>query len=57
MTPKGKEVLHKAHQLGGVVEKQILESFSVKEQKELVQLLKKLVVDLYSKNKEKGTKE
>jgi DNA-binding MarR family transcriptional regulator len=57
LNAKGKEALHKAHHLGALVEKHILESLSAKEQKALLQLLRRLVVALYSKNEKKGTTE
>ncbi|HEY5038623.1 MAG TPA: MarR family transcriptional regulator [bacterium] len=53
MTVKGKETLPKAHQLGVSVEKRFLECFSAKEQKELIKLLRMLVVTHYAVTKEK----
>ena len=53
MTAKGKETLPKAHQLGVLVEKRFLECLSAKEQKELVKLLRQLVVTHYAVAKEK----
>ncbi len=51
LTAKAKEVLAKAHHLASSVEKQFLECLSVKEQKDLRQILRKLVVEHYSSTK------
>ena len=48
LTAKGKETLGKAHHLASSVDKQFSETLSVKEQKELRQILRKLVVAHYS---------
>jgi DNA-binding MarR family transcriptional regulator len=53
LTAKGKEALPKAHHLGMEVEKRFLECLSAKEQKELVRLLRQLVVVHYTAAKEK----
>ena len=51
LTAKGKETLGKAHHLASSVDKQFLECLSAKEQKELRQILRKLVVAHYSSTK------
>ncbi|HJT23306.1 MAG TPA: MarR family transcriptional regulator [bacterium] len=48
LTAKSKETLAKAHRISSAVDKQFLESLSAKEQKELFQLLRKLVITHYS---------
>jgi DNA-binding MarR family transcriptional regulator len=48
LTTKGKETLAKGHRLSLAIDKQFLECLSAKEQKELFQLLRKLVVAHYS---------
>jgi DNA-binding MarR family transcriptional regulator len=53
LTAKGKEILTKAHQLYRDVEKRFLACLSAKEQKDLMTILKKLVVTHYSPVKEK----
>lgn len=56
LTAKGKELLSRAHRLSLSLDKHFLECLSAKEQKELFQLLRKLVVTHYSpaKAKERG---
>lgn len=48
LTDKGKETLAKAHRLSLTIDRQFLECLSAKEQKELFQLLRKLVITHYS---------
>ena len=48
LTAKGKEILSRAHRLSLAIDKHFLESLSAKEQKELFQLLRKLVIAHYS---------
>lgn len=51
LTAKGKDILLKAHHVGEAVEKHFLGSLSAKEQKELIRLLRQLVVTHYSSTK------
>ncbi len=51
LTSKGKEAVGKAHHLASTVEKRFLECLSAREQKELRQILRKLVVSHYSSTK------
>ncbi len=51
LTVKGKEILPKADQLGGAAAKKLLAPLETREQKELIRLLKKLVVAHYSTSK------
>lgn len=51
MTAKGKEALSKAHHLAAAVDKQFFECLLAKEQKELMRILRKLVVAHYSSTK------
>jgi len=51
LTSKGKEAVGKAHHLALTVDRQFLECLSAKEQKELRQILRKLVVAHYSSTK------
>jgi DNA-binding MarR family transcriptional regulator len=53
LTAKGKDVLSKGHRISLTIDKQFLECLSAKEQKELFQLLRKLVVAHYAQPKEK----
>jgi DNA-binding MarR family transcriptional regulator len=48
MTVKGRETFPKAHKLGLSVEKGFLECLSVRDQKELIRLLRQLVVTHYA---------
>ena len=52
LTAKGKEALAKAHHLVSAVDKQFFSGLSAKEEKELMRILRKLVVTHYSSTKE-----
>jgi DNA-binding MarR family transcriptional regulator len=53
LTAKGKEILPKAHQLGQGVQKRFLECLSIRDQKELVRILRQLVLAHYTAAQEK----
>ncbi len=55
LTPKGKEILPKAHKLSEAADKKFLSSLSTHEQKEIFKLLKKLVLSHLSNESNRGT--
>ncbi len=55
ITAKGKEVIPKAHKLGEAADKKFLAGLSAREQKEVLQLLKKLVLSHLAVDANRGT--
>lgn len=54
LTAKGSETLPKAHALAQASQKKLLSNLTAKEQKDLVTILRKLVLTHYTTNKGKG---
>jgi len=55
LTPKGKEILPKAHKLGEAADKKFLSGLSAHEQKEILKLSRKLVLSHLAVDANRGT--
>jgi DNA-binding MarR family transcriptional regulator len=55
LTAKGKELLPKAHKLSEAAEKKFLNGLTAREQKEVIQLLRKLILSHFAGDTHRGT--
>jgi DNA-binding MarR family transcriptional regulator len=55
LTAKGKELLPKAHKLSEAAEKNFLNGLTAREQKEVIQLLRKLILSHFAGDTHRGT--